>query len=210
MLGYNLFAYCENDPVGMIDITGKYCVANIDDDGNPFDDWLHECAGGGGVKGNYNGPGSSYYTYQVRMGTASYDAHLGGYHSTGMSSAMYNLSYYSVAGAASVSDSMATDGKVNSQLIKKLDYLFGKATGTPHNIDRSTGLLKSLQSIGINDTPSGRSYMLNQLEVIRTTVGLSETSYSSLIYGSGGILNMVTCWSNGVLKTVFIYGKWGQ
>ena len=26
---------------------------------------------------------------------------------------------------------------------------------------------------------------------------------------SGGILNMVTHWGNGVLKTVFIYGKWG-
>ncbi len=105
---------------------------------------------------------------------------------------------------------MHNDCGSNEQLSKKLDYVFGKATGNQHNIDRSTGLLRSLESIGINDTASGRLYMLNQFETIRMEVGLSQTSYSSLIYGSGGILNMVTHWVNGVLKTVFIYGKWGQ
>ena len=115
ILGYNLFAYCENNPVNYYDSTGEFCVAIMDDDGNPLNDWLLEGAGGGGAKAGYYGPGTSYHNYQVRMGTAAYDARLGGYHSTGLSSAMVNLNYYCVSGAVTVTDSMATGnvGKVS-------------------------------------------------------------------------------------------------
>ena len=127
-LGYNLFVYCENAPVGKIDITGQYCVDIMDDDGNPFNDWLLECASGGGAKAGYYGPGTSYYNYQVRTGTAAYDALLGGYHSTGLSSAMVNLNYYCVFGAVSVTDSMATDSLKTSRVRNP----WGKKGGPHH------------------------------------------------------------------------------
>ena len=53
--------------------------------------------------------------------------------------------------------------KCKVQLSQKLDYIFGNATGDKHNIDRAQGLLEQVQSIGINDTPKGRQYMIEQL-----------------------------------------------
>ena len=114
MLGYNLYAYCENNPVIMIDITGQYCVAIMDDDGNLLNDWILEGASSGGYKaaGNYVGPGSSYYNYSVRSLTAAYDARLGGYHSNSVSSGITNTGYYFVPGAVSVTDDMAAQNNI--------------------------------------------------------------------------------------------------
>lgn len=36
----------------------------------------------------------------------------------------------------------------------KLDYFLGKDTGSQHNIDRSQGMLRQLESIGLPDTPA--------------------------------------------------------
>ena len=107
MLGYNLFVYCENNPVNYYDPAGELCADIMDDDGNPLNDWL-EYGGVGGGPAGYYGPGTSYYNYQVKMGTAAYDANFVGYHSLGLSSAMINPNYYCVSGAVSVTDSMAT------------------------------------------------------------------------------------------------------
>ena len=112
ILGYNMFAYCMNNPVIMIDITGQYCVAIMDDDGNLLNDWLIEGASSGGYSatGNYIGPGSAYYNYSVRSLTAAYDARLGSYYSSPVSAGISHTSSYYVSGAVHVVDSMATDG----------------------------------------------------------------------------------------------------
>lgn len=47
---------------------------------------------------------------------------------------------------------------------KKLDYIFGLATGSQHNIDRSKTILSRLMHIGISDTPQNREYMSNILK----------------------------------------------
>src|SRR5699024_8424393 len=39
---------------------------------------------------------------------------------------------------------------------RKMDYVFGQATGSKHNIDRSIAMEKQLNSIGIFDTKEGR------------------------------------------------------
>ena len=160
MLGYNLFAYCENNPVNMLDTTGQYCVDIMDNDGNPFNDWMDLVGqGGGGAKAGYYGPGTAYYNYQVRMGTAAYDARLGGYHSLGLSSAMINPNYYCVSGAVSVTDSMATNSGGNqtkySTKSTQINTHYGRSLppeGTPNSISSlySKGELKQQRIYGSN------------------------------------------------------------
>ena len=110
MPGYNLFAYCGNNPVNRYDSTGKYYEDLWDNDGNPLEDWILEGAGAGGygATGNYFGYGTAYYNYSVYSKTAVSDALLGGYYAPTLSSGILNTSYYYVPGAVSVTDSMAT------------------------------------------------------------------------------------------------------
>ncbi len=46
-----------------------------------------------------------------------------------------------------------------SKIEKKLQYSFGKATGTKHSTDRSIGMLRELEKIGLSDTPATRQYL---------------------------------------------------
>ena len=98
--------------------------------------------------------------------------------------------------------------KCKVQISQKLEYVFGNATGSKHNIDRSQGLLDQVQSIGINDTPKGRQYMLEQIMEIPDTVSelATRNKYSSLLFGPSGIRQMDTIWENGKLITIYIYG----
>ena len=95
------------------------------------------------------------------------------------------------------------------QLSQKLDYIFGNATGDKHNIDRAQGLLEQVQSIGINDTPKGRQYMLEQLMEIPDAVSESHirNRYSSLLCGPNGVKQMDTIWESGKLITIYIFGR---
>ncbi len=98
--------------------------------------------------------------------------------------------------------------KCKVQVAEKLEYIFGNATGNKHNINRSQGLLRQVQSIGINDTPNGRQYMFEQLMEIPDMISESpvRNRYSSLIWGPGGVRQMDTIWENGKLITVYIFG----
>ena len=77
--------------------------------------------------------------------------------------------------------------KVSSELPvlgNKLNYLFGKATGSLHNVERSTGMLRQLQSIGIFDNVYGNAYLRAHL---------------------GRIYNSTNQWEN--IKRIFINGS---
>ena len=50
-------------------------------------------------------------------------------------------------------------GGRSSELGNKLDYIFGKATGDKHNIERSISMENLLNKIGIFDNASGREYI---------------------------------------------------
>lgn len=52
------------------------------------------------------------------------------------------------------------------QIDKKLDFLFGKATGRAHNIHRTKSMQISLQKIGLHDNKVGREALIEHLEKI--------------------------------------------
>ena len=106
LLGYNMYAYCNNNPVMGYDPTGygDVCVEDFNEDNNPFNDLGHPQGRGGGI-----GPGTAYHTYTVRCQTAAYDGALSGYHSSGVSHAMVNPGYYYVPEAVTVTDDMAVN-----------------------------------------------------------------------------------------------------
>ncbi len=101
--GCNLYCYCNNDPIVYVDPLGTVNTTYLDGEYD-LDDEMYNYSGCGG---GYYGPGSAYYTYTVRTNTATYDAQLGGYHSSGTTSAMTNPSYFIVPGAVTITDGMA-------------------------------------------------------------------------------------------------------
>lgn len=97
------------------------------------------------------------------------------------------------------------------QLGSKLDYILGKATGSAHNIERSTGMLRQLESVGIFDNSAGRSLLQNHLKNIYTgTKGLVQPNgyylRESLLMGPRGGLKMESIWEGNKLITVKLIG----
>ena len=95
---------------------------------------------------------------------------------------------------------------------RKLDYVFGKATGTKHNIDRSIDMQRQLNRIGIYDNDKGRQYIQEQLtksfmdkengHVQDNGRILKET----LIIGPHGVVKAQSVWEGNRLITVEIFG----
>ena len=112
MLGYNLFAYCENNPITRADPTGRFWFC--DDIELDEDDMMERGGGGSGGYGygSYYGPGTAYYNYAVRRNTASYDAHLGGYYFGGGSYIGGYTGQFAI-GTVSVTDGMATSSSIH-------------------------------------------------------------------------------------------------
>lgn len=107
--GYNMFAYCNNNPVMFYDPSG--CMGEIIEEDfdyqDPFD-LFPECMDGGCGTSYYDYLlDSAYRNYLVRSNCAAYDASRGGYHSSNVSSAYNNPFDYIVPGAVSVTDDMA-------------------------------------------------------------------------------------------------------
>jgi RHS repeat-associated protein len=93
----------------------------------------------------------------------------------------------------------------------KLEYIFGKATGSAHNIERSTGMLKQLESVGIFDNAAGRSLMNSHLESVYSgTKGILQTNgrylRESLLMGPRGGLKVESIWEGNKLITVKLLG----
>ena len=93
----------------------------------------------------------------------------------------------------------------------KLEYVFGKATGSAHNIERSTGMLRQLESVGIFDNAAGRSVLKNNLErVFSETGGILQSNgrylRESLLMGPNGGLKVESIWDANKLITVKLLG----
>ena len=96
---------------------------------------------------------------------------------------------------------------------RKLDYLLGNATGTKHNIERSTEMLNSLKRIGLNDDEATRKLLTEHLtEVLNDAKNIARTQEDgtvvreSLLMGPLGGVKLQTVWEDCKLITANIFG----
>ncbi|MFE3573846.1 hypothetical protein [Lysinibacillus sp. NPDC059133] len=96
---------------------------------------------------------------------------------------------------------------------KKLEYIFGNATGNKHNIDRSIAMERQLNSIGIFDDATGRKLVLDNLSdafdnpsSILKTQENGRIIRESLLSGPNGVLKVESVWDREKLITVKLYG----
>jgi hypothetical protein len=119
-------------------------------------------------------------------------------------------------------------GGSNANLGSKTDYLFGKATGNKHNIERSKAMQAELKKIGIYDNQSGREYISKHLnDVLKDSTNINNvetrtyiakelpgqpvvkytaTTRESLLMGPGGAVKVESVWDGNRLITVVIKG----
>jgi hypothetical protein len=89
--------------------------------------------------------------------------------------------------------------------------VFGKATGSAHNIERSTGMLRQLESVGIFDNAAGRSLLNNHLEGVQSgTKGVLQSNgkilRESLLMGPNGGLGVQSYWEDNRLISIILLG----
>lgn len=103
----------------------------------------------------------------------------------------------------------------NSSIIpnlgRKLDFLFGKATGRIHNIQRYTDMLRNLNRIGIQDNSAGRALLKSHLcQVFNNTEGIPLTNgrvlRESLLMGPRGGVKVESIWEGDKLITIMLKG----
>ncbi len=100
-----------------------------------------------------------------------------------------------------------------SELGRKLNYFLGQATGSAHNIDRSLGMLRQLQSIGLHDNPATRNYLtqhlaktLKNLSTIKRIQKNGRIVRESLLMGPRGGVKFETVWEGSKLITGRLFG----
>ena len=77
--------------------------------------------------------------------------------------------------ATNLADDVADDGV--AVIGRKLDYLFGRASGNAHNIERSTSMLRQMERIGLQDTPAARQFMNGYFQqVFRNTANVAAVT----------------------------------
>jgi len=100
-----------------------------------------------------------------------------------------------------------------ADLGNKLQYLYGQATGSQHNINRSGDMLRQLERIGLPDNPANRQYVADQLNAIvqnpNNIVRIQENGRlvrESLLAGPNGVVKLETIWEGTKLITAKIIG----
>lgn len=100
------------------------------------------------------------------------------------------------------------------QLGRKLEYFFGNATGSTHNIQRSLGMQDQLNRVGIFDNDAGRALMTDHLtEVLNDSTNIVRVQDNgravreSLLCGPQGCLKFETIWEDNKLITGTLFGQ---
>jgi hypothetical protein len=95
----------------------------------------------------------------------------------------------------------------------KLEYFFGRATGSVHNVERSVAMLKQLERIGLPDTPVSRQYLQEHLaDVLNNPANVARVQENgrvvreSLLMGPRGGLKFETIWEGDKLITGNFFG----
>ena len=205
-LGYNLFAYCENDPITNIDPDGHLVITTT----------MLICAGigalvlgtVGGFAGYYiskkmNIPKGSRWKYVV--GGAIIGAVVGAVAGFGLG--------YCIGGGSVVAVVGKSGTAISTKALKlgnKLHYVFGKATGSAHNIKRSQSMYSLLKKIGIWDNKFGNEYLTKCIiEIYKNATPYASKGKlvrEAMLYGPGGGVMLKTIWEGTKLITVYIFG----
>ena len=92
----------------------------------------------------------------------------------------------------------------------KLKYIFGQATGSVHNIQRSIQMLNQLKRMGIYNTPYWRNYISNQIIKMFKSRGYVQANgrivKEAMLYGPGGGIKIRTIWDGLRLITIELFG----
>ena len=123
-------------------------------------------------------------------------------------------------------------GKAEPDFGKKLDYLFGKATGSQHNLERTAGMESELgRKMGLPDTPENREYIkqeirnsyfddssisnIEQMSYVakekpgKPTEYWTGTTRETFIMGPNRGAILQTLWDDNVLKNIIVRGGKG-
>lgn len=93
-----------------------------------------------------------------------------------------------------------------------MDYAFGKASGSVHNVERSTQNMTQLSKIGIHDNAIGRQIVKKHLlSAFNTNKSLILNSgerikINTLLAGPGGFKGVESVWEGLKLITFTFFG----
>jgi len=91
-----------------------------------------------------------------------------------------------------------------AELGNKLDYQFGKAGGSQHNINRTTGLKAEMDKLGFEDTTENRNFFTDYYnDVLNKTNNIVKTELESYT------VDNVTYSYIATYKESFLMGKYG-
>ena len=120
--------------------------------------------------------------------------------------------YYVSEKSILVHNKCSIDIDIEPELGNKLEYAFGNAKGSSHNIRRSMDNAAQLGRIGIHDNAAGRQilsshlnnvFYSNQAEIMSTS---SRMAVNSLLAGPGGFLGVHSVWEKNKLITFIFIG----
>ena len=104
-------------------------------------------------------------------------------------------------------------GEAAATLTNKMDFVFGKATGSAHNIERSQDMLRQMERIGLPDSPTSRTLVKeNLIGTLKDPNSVAEqleggrVLRDSLLSGPGGHLKIESIWDGVKLITVKLKG----
>ncbi|WP_100303411.1 RHS repeat-associated core domain-containing protein [Lacrimispora celerecrescens] len=239
-LSLNLYTYCHNNPVRYTDPTGHLpflIVAGL------------VGLAAGAIAGGISSAVSGKFSMKAVLQGAAIGSTIG---LTGGAALAYGVTGSALAstgavmsglgfGAATVGPAGATGFEQARQLLQaqqmravegagkadignKLDYVFGQATGSAHNIQRSQSMASELAHIGIQDTPANRALLQSHFESVginlnniagtelRSYIANGQTfNYTAIIresffMGPSGGAGFRTVWEGYRLLTIIILG----
>ena len=109
-------------------------------------------------------------------------------------------------------NSSAQSSNIKADLGNKLDYAFGQATGSQHNIERSIANANQLSKIGIHNNEIGRQIVQDHfIETFNTYSSIimentGRTTINTLLAGPGGFRGVQSIWESNKLITFYFFG----
>jgi RHS repeat-associated protein len=223
---WNLFSYVRNNPLRFTDPTGR---CSVDGQGGYVDEgsglFSGKCSEGqiGGTEpqklevSEVRPPSPELLALAIGMQRAKPIVNAAAVGTAVVATGGFaGMGYGAVTGGIGIHQVGVASGPAAYSLLpeigRKLDYVFGLATGALKNIQRSTAMLAELRRIGLHDTSDSRSYLrthlgrvLNDSSSIVSNSG-GRTVRESFLMGPAGGVKLESVWEGSKLITVKVFG----